>query len=271
MKSKVGKFLLGTIIILLFSVLSLYLLQRFFAHRHGYFVPDYPRVSITEDTDYETIFLQTGLGESAVRTLVEQGNFQAVLNAQDTFFTPPEAKCIALFGWFTRRDKIPKKDTLPLVDLQPGDIIVSLSTHSIGWRHGHAGLVLDSNSVLECVSLGQNSAIMGASHWKTYSNYAVLRLKNVAPETKQQVSTYAKDTLCDVPYRLSAGFIGEKAPDCDAPYFGMHCAYLVWYAWNHFGYDLDSDGGRLVSSADLLHSELLEVVQVYGMDPRLFL
>ena len=33
-----------------------------------------------------------------------------------------------------------------------------------------------------------------------------------------------------------------------------------------FGYDLDSDGGRLVTSADLLHSDLLEVVQVYGMD-----
>lgn len=32
----------------------------------------------------------------------------------------------------------------------------------------------------------------------------------------------------------------------------------------------NSDGGRLVTSADLLHSDLLEVVQVYGMNPELF-
>lgn len=51
------------------------------------------------------------------------------------------------------------------------------------------------------------------------------------------------------------------------PLFGMQCAYLVWYAWNHFGYDLDSDGGHFVTSADLLHSDLLEVVQVYAMEP----
>jgi hypothetical protein len=82
-----------------------------------------------------------------------------------------------------------------------------------------------------------------------------------------KLADYAKETLYDIPYHLSAGFIGEKAPDATEPYFGMQCAYLVWYAWNHFGYDLDSDGGRLVTSADLLHSDLLEVVQVYGMEP----
>ena len=77
--------------------------------------------------------------------------------------------------------------------------------------------------------------------------------------------------MCGVPYHLSAGFIGAKAPETDAPYFGVHCAYLVWYAWNHFGYDLDSDGGRLVTASDLLHSDLLEVVQLYGMAPQEFI
>ena len=75
-------------------------------------------------------------------------------------------------------------------------------------------------------------------------------------KTKYEVTDYAKETLYDIPYHLSAGFIGEKAPDTTKPYFGMQCAYLVWYAWNHFGYDLDSDGGRLVTSADLLHSDV---------------
>lgn len=97
-----------------------------------------------------------------------------------------------------------------------------------------------------------------------------MRVKNVSSEIRSQVADYAKETLYDIPYRLSAGFIGEKAPETTEPYFGMQCAYLAWYAWNHFGYDLDSDGGRLVTSADLLHSDLLEVVQIYGMEPQLF-
>ena len=267
MHLKVKKLVLYLLIILLFFILVIYLLQRYFAHRHLYFVPDYPRVTITENTDYETIYLQTGLGESAVRKLIKQDKFQTVLNAQENFFNPPKANCVPLFGWFTRKDKLSKEDALPLVDLQPGDIVLSLSTHTMGWGHGHVGLVLDKKTSLECTSLGNNSTIMKTSHWSTYSNYAVLRVKNVSAKERAKVAEYAKETLYDIPYSLSAGLFGEKAPDTTEPYFGMQCAYLVWYAWNHFGYDLDSDGGRLVTSADLLHSELLEVVQIYGMNP----
>ena len=45
---------------------------------------------------------------------------------------------------------------------------------------------------------------------------------------------------------------------------------LPWYAWARQGFDLDSDGGRLVTVADLAASPLLELVQVRGMDPALF-
>ena len=52
----------------------------------------------------------------------------------------------------------------------------------------------------------------------------------------------------------------------DEAWFGAHCSYLIWYAWNRFGYDLDSDGGRLVTCDDILNSPLVEIVQVYGLD-----
>ena len=42
----------------------------------------------------------------------------------------------------------------------------------------------------------------------------------------------------------------------------------IWCGWQEQGYDLDSDGGRLVTAKDLFDSELLELVQVYGMDPK---
>ena len=258
---------LATLAILL---LLFYLAQRFWAHRDGYFRPDYERITLTEESDYETIFLQTGLGRSAVDKLFAAGDFQTILDAQEAFFNPPEAACTPLLGWFTREDRLETPGT-PLVDLQPGDVVLTLSTHSLGWRHGHAGLVIDSGTTLECVVLGTDSTLMNASHWSKYSNYAVLRLKDMTPELQQEIVEYSLSTLVGIPYHLTSGFIGPKAPDPEDWQFGLHCSYLVWYAWNHFGYDLDSDGGRLASCYDLLHSDLLEVVQIYGMDPRQFL
>lgn len=259
-----------------------YLLQRYWAHREGAFVPDYPKVTLTEDSDYETFFLQTGLGQQAVDKLVEEGDFQAVLDAQEAFFHPQEAECEPLLGWFTREDRLKNEGRRSgaeeeaalaereLVDLQPGDIIVTLSTHSLGWNHGHAALVIDEDTTLECMVLGTDSTFAGTDGWTEYSNYAVLRVKGATPEQRQAVADYAKSTLVGVPYSLLAGFIGDKAPDTEAWHFGLQCAYLVWYAWEHFGYDLDSDGGRLVSTYDLLCSDKVEIVQIYGMDPQPF-
>lgn len=249
--------------------LLLVILQHFWAHRWEKFVPDYPQAALNENSDYETIFLQTGLGRDAVNKLRTEGEFQKILDAQELFFQPQETECMPLLSWFTREDRIVEGAGTELVDVQPGDIIVTLSTHSIGWRHGHAGLIIDESTVLECGVLGKDSALKDIAHWTTYSNYAVLRVRNVTPKQQELVKEFALDKLLDVPYQLLAGFIGPKAMEQDAPYFGLQCAYLVWYAWNEMGYDLDCDGGRLVSASDLLHSDCVEVVQVYGMDLKI--
>lgn len=250
--------------------LCLYFLQTYWAHRDGTFVPDYPRIVLDIESDYETFFLQTGLGKAAVDKLIANHDFETIKEIQKRFFAEPEVECKATFGLFTRHDKIASNIAPSFVDVQPGDIILTLSTHSCGWRHGHAGLVLDDESVLECMTLGKDSAIAGIKHWQTYSQFAVLRVKGVTPEQQQDVVAYAKEYLCGVPYRLSAGIIGKKDLEPDDNWFGLQCAYLVWNAWNKFGYDLDSDGGRLVTSHDLMYSDQLEIVQIYGMDPREF-
>ena len=252
-------------------LLLFYSTQRFWAHRTGYFIPDYPQVALTENTDCETIFLQTGLGRPVAEKLLAAGEFQTILDAQEAFFHPPKAACTPLLGWFTREDRFIERSGFPPVDLQPGDILLTLSTHTAGWRHGHAALVIDEENTLESIVLGTDSAVVNAAHWSSYSNYAVLRIKNVTPELQKQVVQYSKVHLQAVPYRLTSGWIGPKAPLPEDPQFGLHCSYLVWYAWNRFGYDLDSDGGRLVSAHDLLQSNLLEIVQIFGMDPRNFL
>ncbi len=264
------KFLIWFTLLVVFLLLF-YTAQRFWAHRTGYFVPDYPQIALTENTDYETIFLQTGLGRSAVDKLLAAGDFSVILDAQNAFFHPQKAVCTPLLGWFTREDRLTEGTGFPPVDLQPGDILLTLSTHTAGWRHGHAALVVREGITLESIVLGTNSTLVNSDHWSAYSNYAVLRVKNVTPELQQQVAEFSTNHLVDIPYRLTSGWIGPKAPQPDAPQFGLHCSYLVWYAWNHFGYDLDSDGGRLVSAHDLLHSDQLEIVQICGMDPQNFL
>ena len=259
----------------------IYFLQHSWAHRREAFVPEYPYEVLTEESDYETFFRQTGLGKSAVDKLLEAGEFEKILEVQEAFWRPVEVYCSPMIGWFTREDKLVSgarsrsgeaEDALgpDFVDLQPGDILLTLSTHSLGWRHGHVGLVIDEETTLECAMLGTDSHFCSVQHWRECAQYLVLRVKDVSLEQRQEVADYACEALQGVPYHLSSGFIGPKAPDSDAEYFGLQCAYLAWYAWNHFGYDLDGDGGRLVSSDDLLRSELLEVVQMYGMDPEKF-
>lgn len=270
MKRRSKKKRIIRILITIVSILLLfYLSQRLWAHRNGYFIPDYPKVALTQSSDYETIFLQTGLGRSAVDRLIAAGNFETILEIQDAFFSSYESICSPLLGWFTREDRL-NHSVIPFVDLQPGDIILTLSTHTAGWRHGHAGLVISNSTTLECIMLGTNSTLVNLEHWTSYSNYAVLRLKKITPELQQEVVAYSLENLLDVPYHLLSGFIGPKAPTPESSNFGLHCSYLVWYAWNHFGYDLDSDAGRLVSVDDLLHSNHLDVVQFFGLDPRQF-
>ena len=268
------KIILIPILVVLCICLGYYLLQRYWAHRDGYFVPQYERVELTEDSDYETIFFQTGLGQSAVDKLIKQKGFQGVLDAQEAFFNPPEAKCRELIGWITREDLYTEAYSggikRQLVDIQPGDILISLSTHTGGWRHGHAAIVLDQYTIIESAVLGADSQIVSVADWVDYANYAVLRIKDVTPEQQQEVVDYCREHLAGVPYSLLSGIFGDKAPDPDSEFFGLQCSYLAWYAWYQFGYDLDADGGRIVTPFDLLHSDQVDIVQIYGMDPYPF-
>ena len=68
----------------------------------------------------------------------------------------------------------------------------------------------------------------------------------------------------DIPYGLFTG-IPNKAPENINK---TQCSHLVWYPYFHFGYDLDSDGSWLVTPKDIANSDLLEIVQVYGVNPE---
>lgn len=261
------------------------MLQTLWAHRNPYFHPDYPRIELAPlwekdplgEEDYQTIFLQTGLARPAVERLLTegQGGIAQIEAAQDGFYAELDTECVVMLpGRFTCEDLTldgngNRQMAVPLAPVEPGDIIVSFSTHSFGWRHGHAGLVVDAERgiTLEAVVLGSDSAQVATQHWRTYSNFMVLRVKGAAQEERQAVAQFARKHLDRVPYRLTSGIFGPKAADPDGA-VGAQCAYLPWYAWQAFGYDLDGDGGRIVTVADLAESPLVEIIQIYGIDPR---
>ncbi len=248
-----------------------YSTQILVAHKDERFSPNYEKADLREATDYETIFMQTGLGKAAADKVMKERGYEGLLYYQTTFFQDYEVECVPTFEFWVKKDVITDWVAPKLADLQPGDIIVSLSSHSAGWRHGHAGLVIDEDTILESAIVGTKSDFYSPERWRNYDQYAVLRLKDVTPEFQKELVDYATDTLKGVPYNLFVGMIGKKAPDPDSFLFGVQCSYLPWYAYEHFGYDLDSNGGWFVSSADLLYSPHLEIVQIFGMNPEEFI
>lgn len=269
--------LVGGVLLLCFLV---FLLQVLWAHR-TWVHPERPdKLAISDmlkndtlsDEEYQRLFAQTGLGKESIDFLRANGDAgrASILRYQTEFLSPSYVQCAPLLGWFTREDLLVDQNRTfikgpDFVKVQPGDILLSLSTHSVGWMHGHAALVLDEKRALQTLALGENSVITDVDSWRKYSNYALLRIKGISPERGLEVATYAEQRLKDIPYRLLAGLFGEKSMSMESKMFGAHCAYLVWYAWEQFGVDLDGDGGRLVTPRDLLQSDQIELVQVYGL------
>lgn len=170
---------------------------------------------------------------------------------------------------------------LPVV--HNGDILISFSGHFFGWRSGHAAIVINAEEgqTLEAVAVGCDSKICSLEHWEEYPCFALLRLKNATAEEREGIAAYAKDNLEGIPYEIFSFCelqTGEKeveirnsaaTPEAEGgvSQAGTQCAHLVWLAYAHFGFDLDSDGGYIVTPHDIYDSDLLEIVQVYGLSP----
>lgn len=273
--------------VLLFAALAVlwWFLQGPFAHRLQPFSPTYDRMDLgpvldktaLATEDYDTLYAQTGLGPAAIddlRAMGGQGVAQ-ILATQAAFFTHPGEETCSALGVTTREHRFRKENgamvyAAPLAPLKEGDILVSLSTHTAGWTHGHAGLVIDPDPerpvTLESVVLGTRSSAMNANHWRSYTTFMVLRPK-ANEATRRAVVDIANEHLTDIPYSLVSGVFGEKLQSLDGPH-SAQCGYLPWYAWMAVGLDLDSDGGRVVTPEDLAESPYVEVVQLYGLDPE---
>lgn len=267
-----------TVLCLLFALGAGLLIADGVCERYARVLPSYAREEIGEiafqkewsEEDYRTLYLQTGLGKSALDAL--KNNRAKILEYQDALFYRGEITHVQV-SFTTKQDKV-RGYSAPLIDLQAGDVLVSSSCHTYGWRNGHAALAVSPVTLLESMSLGTPSRLStgGVNWFRSASNFIVLRLKpesvpegtDVASEGKR-IAELARETLVNVPYSLFVGVFTKK--DLGQNPKATHCSHLVWQAFQNCGYDIDANGGGICLARDIARSPLFEVVQVYGFDP----
>lgn len=254
------------------------------------------RQTFTE-TDYSFLCQQTGLFPPAIDALWAQGELASLLGYQKAYFCNPSYLCEAN-TIISREERLTEPGgRICLPALEDGDILITFNCHVFGWRSGHAALVVDAEQglTLEARVLGTDSAVLSIGHWEEYPSFTVLRLKGTNTVQRAEIASYAREYLVGIPYRVTAGLFAAPAaafpsegalcpeeamlppelfpPAAESvssqhlavtPPAGTHCAHLVWYAFRFFGYDLDSDGGRIVTPRDIYDSPLLEPIQTYG-------
>ncbi|MBQ4645456.1 MAG: hypothetical protein IJB72_06835 [Clostridia bacterium] len=224
-------------------------------------------VPLTEN-DYEEIFLQSGLGKPAVDKLLNDGKADRIEEYRDYYLKDKDFYCYRK-GVFACHEHITDTDgeniyNPEFADLQNGDIIITLSIHSLGWRHGHATIITDAENGkgVQAVMVGEKSNTSFVDSWTKYPLVAVLRPKNTSEDVRNQAGQYAEENLKGLYYSLLGGIFSGRNPD--KPLKTTQCAHLVWYAYLTCGVDIAPECGRIITPKDFLESENLEIVQVYG-------
>jgi uncharacterized protein YycO len=248
----------------------------------GYYHPDYPKTDIRPilekeilgDDDYKELFYQTGLGKIAIDELLNTGSSgkEKILKFQDNFFTErkihSEKFAVIVNHEFLVNDEGKIIYGFDLAPYKNGYVLVTKATHSLGWRHGHAGIITDAGreETLEAVLLGQDSMLQNINKWRCFPSFIMLRLKDAPQEDLDEIAEFAKNNLLNVPYGLTVGLFSRKNPE-PGNIKTTQCAHIVWYPFMQFGYDIDSDGSWLVTPKDIANSDLFEIVQIYGVNP----
>ena len=233
--------------------------------------PDYERLSLKSALDVELLyqgyadeemqellFCQTGLGEEALKDIImECGDSQELLKTLERYQNQ-------LFG---------ETDSRTVVSLEDGDVMVSLSQRLCFYPHGHAAIVTDGETgeILEAKSYVAGSCMGNSKKWSNISSFVILRIKEEVAEVygnpASGAALYAKNNLNGLEYSL---FKDIRLKQDETPEY-TQCAHLVWYAYYMCGLDIDENRGIIIKPKDFLESDVFEVVQVFGINPKTLL
>lgn len=248
-------------------------------HNNASFSPEYEMLDLKNilskeafsDNDYKTLFYQTGLGRYAIDSIRDSENFiETVERFQYNFFKKSDFICSRDVLTTSMEYNVKNgylSEGFELFSVKAGYVLLMESSHSLGWRHGHAGLAVSNDFVLEAPIIGEPSMEYPLSSWAYYPSFIMLRLKNTSDEELKSIARDAERYLNGIVYNPFAGVLNKtqgKKPK------SVQCAYLVWYAFYNHNLDIDSDGGSIVTVDDIKNSDLFEIVQIYGYDPQIF-
>ncbi len=238
------------------------------SHTWRPYTPDYPKEDLTpllekatlDVEDYDLLFRQTGLTKIAIDELREASLAGRIHAAQEDFFYEPTLESIEFFPYICmeERDDIPARCIL-----KNGDILISSSTHIGPIRIGHAAVVVDAERglILEAVGYNSPATYDSVTSFFVRGSVMVLRPKG-GDELGEAVAQYAKEELAGTPYSILAGLFGDKGSTKST-----HCGHLIYLAYEPFGIDVDTGGGRMVTPHDVVACEAFDLIQIYGFDP----
>lgn len=285
-KGKVGKIFRKICLILAETVtgilvtasflLSCLLVAEWVTEDYARILPPYAKEDIREtlakedwtEKDYDFLYHQTGLGKAPLDEL--KVSPERILEFQDALFYEPQI--VHINAAPTTPHEVTFGYRAPIAPLQAGDVLVTSSCHTYGWRNGHAALVTDITNlaegdehIMQSVAPGYLTSYENSDWFRGSPNFMVLRLKDVEEEKRAEIGAFAEEHFMDVPYSLTVGVLSKKDQGTDLT--ATHCGHFVWQAYKVFGYDIDSNGGPVVVPQNIANSPLFEVVQVYGFDP----
>ncbi len=250
-------------------------------HNNAFFSPEYEKTdlipilekSVFTAEDYKTIFYQTGLGKCAVDEIKDDEDFiDRVLSFQENFFNKNEVVCVREAITTSMEYSVSETGAyikaFEIFDVKPGYVLIMESSHSFLWRHGHAGIAVDKDKVLEAPIIFEPATIYSVSSWEYYPTFIMLRLKDATDEELKTIATEAYDDLMGITYSPLAGVFNKKQGNAPKT---VQCAYLVWYAFYKQGINIDKKGDSIVTVKNIKNSDMFEVVQIYGYDPSLFM
>lgn len=254
------------------------------AERSAHFTPAYEKQNIAPllqkeswtEAELRLLYRQTGLTEPSLLALKDSPD--EVLAIQEAFFRQYELGHESvtsvtahdlILGYRLQENGSQRVESclVPIAPLEAGDVIVTSSCHTFGWRNGHAALVVDvaKRLTFECIGPGVESGYGDLLWFQTAANFLVLRLKDKTADERREIADYAVEHLGGLRYSIFTGIFSPKDQG-DAPET-THCSHLVWQAFKKFGFDVDSDGGPVCTAKDIANSDCFELIQVFGFDP----
>ncbi len=213
------------------------------------------------DEDLLTISKQTGLGKDSIRTLTLTKRLNEIYDYQNDYLK--NQKYYKSHFVLVSYEELLYESHLPFVNIRTGDVILTSSSVTGFFRHGHAGIVINgpSGETVEAYSPLENSCISNVNTWLEYRAVMVLRLKPEYAHLADQAAKYAEENLVDVKYSL---FSSTK--DSTDNVKRTQCAQLVYLAFKYVGLEIDQNGDWLITAKEISKSKYFYTVEVKGFD-----